>query len=90
MATPIRAVYENGKLRPLQPVDLAEGQEIELVILTERERAIAALGDLLVQIPGIGDEEEIDEESLLREIEAAFRGQPPLSETIIEERREGP
>lgn len=90
MTTPIRAVYEDGKLRPLQPVDLTEGQEIELVILTERERVIAALGDLLVQVPDVDDEEDIDEESLLKEIDEAFRGQPPLSETIIEERREGP
>jgi predicted DNA-binding antitoxin AbrB/MazE fold protein len=90
MTTPIRAVYEDGRLRPLQPVDLAEGQEIELVILTERERATAALGELLVQVPDADNEEDIDEEALLREIEEAFRGQPPLSETLIEERREGP
>jgi hypothetical protein len=34
--------------------------------------------------------EDIDEAILMREIEAAFTGQPPLSETIIQERREGP
>jgi predicted DNA-binding antitoxin AbrB/MazE fold protein len=89
MSTSIRAVFENGKLRPLEPVDLAEGQEIQVTILTDRERALAALGDSLVKLPP-SDDADIDEEALLKEIEEAFRGQPPLSETIIEERREGP
>jgi predicted DNA-binding antitoxin AbrB/MazE fold protein len=89
MSISIRAVFENGKLRPLEPVDLAEGQEIQVTILTDRERAIAALGDSLVKFPP-GDDVDIDEEALQREIDEGFRGQPPLSETIIEERREGP
>jgi len=86
----IRAIVEDGKLRPLEPVDLVEGQEIQVTILTERERAIAALGDLLVKAPPRDDDDDFDEEALMKEIEDAFRGQPPLSETIIEERREGP
>ena len=35
-------------------------------------------------------DDSIDEEALMREIEEAFRGQRPLSEDIIEERRNGP
>jgi predicted DNA-binding antitoxin AbrB/MazE fold protein len=62
MTISVRAVFENGTLRLLKSIDLVEGQEIEVVIITEQERAI----------------------------EDAFRGQRPLSETIIEERREGP
>jgi predicted DNA-binding antitoxin AbrB/MazE fold protein len=89
MASPIRAIYEKGMLRPLEPVDLAEGQEIALVILTERERAIAALGDRVAKFPPADDDEEIDEEALYREIDEAYKG-PPISEAIIEERREGP
>jgi len=42
-----------------------------------------------VQMPDPTDD-DFDEEAVAREIEEAFRGQPPLSETIIEERREGP
>jgi hypothetical protein len=34
--------------------------------------------------------EQVDEEALAREIEEGFQGQPPLSDTIIEERRNGP
>jgi predicted DNA-binding antitoxin AbrB/MazE fold protein len=85
----VRAIYEHGHLRLLDPVDLQEGQEIHVMIMSERERIRAALGDLLVETP-ITTDEDFDEEQLMKEIEEAFRGQPPLSETIIEERREGP
>ena len=90
MTISVRAVFEKGKLRLLEPVDLAEGQEIELMILTERERATAALGDLLAQVAAPTDGDSVDEARLMREIEEGFRGQRPLSETILEERREGP
>jgi len=90
MTISVRAVFENGRLRPLEPIDLVEGQEIELQILTDRERAIAALGDLLASVSAPLDDDTFDEAALMREIEEAFRGQPPLSQTIIEERREGP
>ena len=86
MSHPIRAIYNDGQLRLLEPVDLSEGQEIQLLILSEDERIRAALGDLLVEIAEPADAPEIDEDALYREIEAAFRGQPPLSYTIIEER----
>lgn len=89
MSQPIRAVYSEGQLRLLDPVDLSEGEEIQLMILSDEERVLAALGDLLVEIPDpMG--EDVDEDALAHEIEEGFRGQPPLSDTIIEERREGP
>jgi predicted DNA-binding antitoxin AbrB/MazE fold protein len=89
MSQPIRAVYSEGQLRLLDPVDLSEGQEIQLTILSDEDRVRAALSDLLVEIADPSDE-DIDEDALAREIEAGFQGQPPLSDTIIEERREGP
>jgi predicted DNA-binding antitoxin AbrB/MazE fold protein len=89
MPQPIRAIYSEGQLRLLDPVDLTEGQEVHLVLLSERERFRAALGDLVVEAPKSTDD-PIDEEALLREIENALKGQTPLSESIIEERREGP
>lgn len=89
MAQIIRAIYENGRLRPLEPVDLNEGQEIHLTILSDEERVRAALGDLLVpRAPVNPEEDEIDEEALMREIEEGFRG-ITISDIIIEERREG-
>jgi predicted DNA-binding antitoxin AbrB/MazE fold protein len=85
---PLRAIYREGQLRLLDPVKLSEGQEIQLMILSDEERVLAALSDLLVYIADFSNE-TIYENSLVREIEEGFRGQPPLSDTIIQERREG-
>jgi predicted DNA-binding antitoxin AbrB/MazE fold protein len=89
MSQPIRAVYSEGRLRLLDPVNLTEGQEIRLMILSDEDCVRLALSDLLAEISDatVGD---IDEDALMREIEEGFRGQPPLSEVIIKERREGP
>ena len=89
MSQPIRAVYKGGKLWLLDPVHLTEGQEVRVLILSEEERVRAALGDLVVPVSAPA-EEDVDEEALAREVEAGFRGQSPLSETILEERRAGP
>jgi len=86
---PIRAVYHEGQLRLLDPVDLSEGQEIQLMILSDAERVRVALGDLLLERVDT-DKDDLDEETLMQEIKEAFRGQPPLSDDIIAERREGP
>ena len=88
MVTAIRAVYENGHLRLLDPVDLAEGQQIAVQILSRREQLIALLGD---RVASTAEDEgdELDEETLMREIEEGTRG-VTLSDAIIEERREGP
>ena len=90
MTISVRAIFEKGSLRPLEPVDLTEGQEIELTIRTERERAATVLDDLLVQVAAPPDDDSLDEAALMRDIQEGFQGQRPLSETIIEERREGP
>ena len=85
----VRTVYEQGWLRLLEPVNFIEGQEIHVMLVSERERARAVLDDLLVQYEA-ELVEEIDETKLLTEIDAAMQGQPPISDAIIEERREGP
>jgi predicted DNA-binding antitoxin AbrB/MazE fold protein len=89
MSQPIRAVYKSGQLQLLDPVYLVEGQEIRVLILSEEDRVRAALGDLVVPLSTSAGE-DVDEEALAREVEAGFCGQPPLSETILEERRAGP
>ena len=89
MSHAIRAVYENGLLRPIDPIDLSEGQQIQLMILSEREQARAALSNILVKFePNAAD--DIDEAALFADIDAEMRGKPPISDIIIEERREGP
>ena len=89
MSPPIRAVYKGGQLWLLDPVHLIEGQEIRVMILSEEDRVRAALDDLVVPL-STPAAEDVDEETLAREVEAGCRGQPPLSETILEERRTGP
>jgi predicted DNA-binding antitoxin AbrB/MazE fold protein len=89
LSQPIRAVYSEGQLRLLDPVELSEGEEIQLKILSGEERMLAALSDLLIEVPNPTGE-DLDEELLAREIEEGFQGQPPLSDTIIEERRNSP
>jgi predicted DNA-binding antitoxin AbrB/MazE fold protein len=84
----IRAVYEEGYLRLLDPVDLAEGQEIELRILTAQEHVRDALQGLLVAMPAPADD-EFDEVALLHAIGSDLQDQEPLSETILQERSEG-
>jgi predicted DNA-binding antitoxin AbrB/MazE fold protein len=89
MSQAIRAIYTQGRLRLLEPVSLTEGQEIEVMILSAQDRVRVALGDLLVEREKLPDE-ALDEEALAREVEAGFQNQPPLSASIIEERRAGP
>ncbi|MGH2350914.1 MAG: antitoxin family protein [Chloroflexota bacterium] len=89
LSQPIRAIYEDGQLRPLDPVNLVEGQEVELVMLSGEDRVRSALADLLVEPPDPSGE-DTDEDALAQEVEEGFRGQPPLSESLVEERRQGP
>lgn len=89
MSQTIRAVYESGTLRLLDPVELTEGSQISIMILKEYDPVLAALGDLVTPSTRVV-EDDIDEEALLREINADFLGKEPLSETIIQERRECP
>lgn len=96
MSEIITAVYENGVLRPLNPVNLPEGQKVRLRVLpavpetaSEIERALQPLIDAgrLTPPPRRGDVEPVSEEQLreLTESLKAFPGKP-LSEIIIEER----
>ncbi|MFN8511394.1 MAG: antitoxin family protein [Chloroflexia bacterium] len=88
MAQTVRAIYEQGQLRLLEDVALSEGQEVNISILSDRDLVRAALGDLVVKFPEEESDDAIDEEALLREIEAELTGDLRLSEAIIEERRE--
>ena len=90
MAQTVRAVYERGQLRLLDGVTLAEGQQVSVSILSDRDLIRAALGDLVVASPIDPGDDDIDEEALRREIEAELIEDPHLSDAIIEERREGP
>ncbi len=95
----VRAIYENGTLRLLDPVDLQPGQQVTIQLdpeavqpkqpTPEEERAILreALGDLLIWAdPTYAENEwvEAEADNIARELAGGKR----LSDIIIEERHE--
>jgi predicted DNA-binding antitoxin AbrB/MazE fold protein len=85
----VRAIYQGGQLRLLEPVELPEGQPVRVTIerLNEREALRAALGDS-VHWPDPTDDTDAEIEAEAAAIEEAFKGSRPLSEIIIEKRGE--
>lgn len=61
------------------------------MIVSDRERAYAAIEDMLVKFTSDPEvDNPIDEAALLAEIDADTRGKPSISDVIIDERQEGP
>jgi len=83
----IRFVYENGLMRPLDPVDFREGEE---VVLTPYNPLVVA--DIIKahtrQYSIVGLDSVEDEDALQRELDEALQG-VTLSDAIIEERHAG-
>ncbi len=91
----IEAIYRDGQLRLLDPVDLAEGQRVRVTIQTvveewgeEEKHLRAVLGDM-VRWPNPDDDRDAWVELMVDEIDQAYQGEPPLSEVIIQDRGEG-
>lgn len=82
----VRAIYQDGKLQLLDPVDLIEGQEVQLQIVPATRPITDLVRDLLVSFDDTS-ETASDDDALLSEIEQQLRGQRPLSEIIIEDRQ---
>jgi predicted DNA-binding antitoxin AbrB/MazE fold protein len=97
MTETVKAVYENGVLRPLRPLKLRERQTVRLQIVPEEltdsedEAAIRTLieAGVLTPPPGRSDVEPISEQER-RELADRLGRAPgkPLSEIIIEDRGE--
>lgn len=92
----VTAVYENGVLRPLGPLNLREHQTVRVQVLPEEpadevEEVIQNLvqAGLLTPPPGYSEVDPVSEEERreLAEILGKAPGKP-LSEIIIEERGE--
>jgi predicted DNA-binding antitoxin AbrB/MazE fold protein len=99
MSQPIRAIYEDGHLRLLDPVELTEGEEVNVTIqqqpappLTDDEKLRAALVSSVRFPRARREDDDFDEEAAMRLIDEQLRaaGYPSASEYIIQERREGP
>jgi len=82
----IRAVYKNGQLQPLDPVELQEGEEVQIQIVKPEVRWVDGVADMLVTFDEVT--EAIDEVTLQAQLDAALKGKRPLSEIIIEDRYE--
>ena len=52
MSASFRVVVENGWLRPLDPIDLVEGQEAEVMVVTDSDPIVSALEGQLELFPG--------------------------------------
>jgi predicted DNA-binding antitoxin AbrB/MazE fold protein len=96
MSEIVTAVYENGLLRPLRPLNLRERQTVRIQVLPEEpageaEEVIQGLVEagLLTAPPGYSDVEPLSAKER-RELAEALGRAPgkPLSEIIIEERGE--
>ncbi len=62
MSQAIRAVYHEGQLRLLDPVDLAEGQEIQVMIVAGEDESDQVSRQLLSAGLLIADWDALDEE----------------------------
>ena len=83
----VRAIYRDGQLEILDPIDLTNGQEVRIQILDTPTSIHALVHDMLMTVDF--DTDELDEETILQDLDQALSGKRPLSDLIIEERREG-
>lgn len=89
MALAIKVVYENGVFRPLEPIDLPEGQAGTVMIdkrAQRREAMRTILSDMSVRWANPLDDSDAWVEDMAEEIDKAFQGEPSLSQIIIEDR----
>jgi predicted DNA-binding antitoxin AbrB/MazE fold protein len=85
MTAPIRAVYEDGRLRLLDPVDLAEGEQVSIAILRERgrvrDRPVGALSARnLLKLPA--EQRDRILEGAAARAEEDYRTDPDLTDFI--------
>lgn len=61
MTKQIEAIYENGVLRPVDPIDAAEGEHLQLIVITRKEsRVNGNAAKLLAEIASLPIEGQSD------------------------------
>ncbi len=91
MLQTITAIYEQGRLRPLQPLNLRENETVQIQLLTAQDEADTALmvlvnaGLIRVTSPSIEQLAVTDEERAHAAQELGKAG--PVSELILEDRK---
>lgn len=97
MSTIVEAIYENGVLRPVQPIpQLTEGQQIRLIIEFNGAQQGATTGvegaspeaQILrrLEAQGLVEHPSVPQESLPAHFRAIQISGIPLSQTILQER----
>jgi len=81
----VRAVYHQGHLQLLDPVNLTEGQQVQLQIVEAETPLKMLIADMLSPFEGIAG--EIDEAALMQELDQQLLGKRPLSDIILEDRQ---
>ena len=62
MTKEIEAVYEHGMIRPLQPLELAEGTRLDLIVIThEQPKANGKSAEILAEIAALPVEGTTDD-----------------------------
>lgn len=92
----IQAIYENGILRPLQPLDLPENKTVKITVLddvqngdeTMREKADRVLREagLISSLKFPVTEKDILSEEERQRLGKLFSGEKPLGDYIDEDR----
>ncbi len=99
MEQTVLAVYENGVLRPLEPLELPEHSTVQVRVQTtdadprveaqnyrQRVRAVLREAGLLVEYPALSTEHEPLSEQEREELAKSLPADLRLSDAIIEER----
>jgi predicted DNA-binding antitoxin AbrB/MazE fold protein len=84
----IRAIYEKGVLKLIDPVDLEDDQQVKLTLLTSEEidvEAKLAAAGLLAEFPGDFEEVELSDEEIDR-LGRLFTSDRPVEDLIDEDR----
>jgi predicted DNA-binding antitoxin AbrB/MazE fold protein len=84
----IRAIYHNGQLRLLDPIDLQEGEEVNVQITKPTTALLVAIADMLMPVEDNNVDDQWDDEHHQATLDKALEGHRPLSEIILEERYE--
>jgi predicted DNA-binding antitoxin AbrB/MazE fold protein len=77
MTTPIEAIYEQGVLRPVKPIQLPEGMRVEIILLTPDQVSTGkTTAEMLAEIAALPEEGSSDPFSG-RDHDAILYGEKP-------------
>lgn len=66
----VRAIYKNGHLQLLDPIDLQEGEEVHVHIVDKHDILIDLISDLIVKPETTDNFDDIDEAVLMQQLDA--------------------